>query len=150
LVSRANGYLPCSALLRSDGTDPLKCASESGWNRCLHAHLDGFKGAETNVGKEFSGSRGSQVETGLPLFRILLPHKPGVKVLEEFVSSILDGALNRVTEESWPPASKDSSDALSSTNLSPSLEVALVQVRIDLASAFDKIERGNSCMCCAL
>lgn len=105
----------------------------------MHADLDGFKGAETKIGEEFGRGRCSQIEAGLPFFSILFPHQVRVEVLEILITSIFDGTLDRVAEEGGAPTSEDSSNALSSPNRPPSLEVALVELGIDLASAFDEI-----------
>lgn len=143
-------YLPCNAFLCSNGIYTLECTRERRWNSCLHADLDRFEGAETKIGKELGGGRGRQKETGLPFFGVLLSHKSGVEVFEELVTSVLDGTLHGVAEKGWTPASKDSSDSLSPANRSPSFEVALVEVGIDLTSAFDEIERSHRGMCCTL
>lgn len=71
-------------------------------------------------------------------------------MLEELVSTILKGTLNRITDESWAPASEDSSDAFSPTNLSPGLEITLIELRIDLTSTLDEVKRSYSCVCWAL
>ena len=105
----------------------------------MHANLDGFKGAETNIREEFGRGRGSQIEAGLPFFSILFPHQVGVEVFEEFITPIFDSTLNRVAKEGWAPTSEDSSNTFSSADRPPSFEVALVEFRIDLASAFDEI-----------
>lgn len=67
-------------------------------------------------------------------------------MFEVLVETILAGSLNRVTNKGGTPASKDSTDAFSTSNQTPRLEVALVQVRIDLSTTFDQIERGDSSM----
>lgn len=128
----------------------MEGTSEGRWNRCLHADLDSFKWAETKIGEKLSGSRGGQEETGLVFFGVFFSHKLGIEMLEELISSIFDTTLDGVTSESRTPASKDSSDTLSPPNLSPGLEIALVEIGVDLTSALDKIEGSNGCMCCAL
>lgn len=143
-------YLPCCAFLCSDGVDPLEGAGEGRWNRCLHADLDRLEGAETNIGEKLGGSRGSQVETGLVFFGVLFSHKLGIEVLEVFISSVFETTLNGVTGECGTPASKYSSHTLSPADLSPGFKITLVEIRIDLTSTLDEIERSNSCMCCAL
>lgn len=109
----------------------------------MHPDLDCLKGTETNVGQELGRGGGSQVETGLPSFGVFLSHKARIEVLEKLIASILHRTLNGVAEESWAPASENSSDALSPAYLSPGLEIALVEIRVDLAPAFDEIERSD-------
>jgi hypothetical protein len=121
-------YSPCSAFLCNNSTDSLKCAGERRWDRGLHADLDGFKGAKTNIGEEFGRGRGGQIETGLPLLGILLSHKLRVEVLEEFVAAVFRRPLDRVTKEGRTPTSEDSSNAFSPADSPPSFEVALVKL----------------------
>jgi len=53
----------------------------------------------------------------------------------------LRGMTYRVAEESWTPSSVNTTEAFSTANLTPSLEIPSVHFRVDLTTAFDEIER---------
>lgn len=122
----------------------MECAVECGWNRSLHPHLDGFERAETDIGNEFSRCGGGQVEDGLVLGSILFASQLAVEMLEVFVESVLSSTLHGVADESWADTGEDTAEALSLCNRRPRLEVALVELCIDLATAFDQIEGSHS------
>lgn len=52
----------------------------------------------------------------------------------------------RVSKKCWTPAGKDTSQALGAAYLAPGLEVSFIQLRVNLASAFDQIEGCDCCM----
>jgi hypothetical protein len=130
-----------SAFLCDDRGDTIECAFCEWRNGGLHADLDGFKWAESNIGNEFSGGRGGQVDTGLVFVGILSTNEIGVPLLEELVASVFEGTLSAISEESWRPSSVDSAESFGTSNLPPCLEITSVHLRIDLATTFDKIER---------
>lgn len=109
----------------------------------MHSDLDSFEWAETDVGDQLSRSRGTQEESSLVLGSILLADHGGIQVLEVFVEAIFAGALHRVTNEGWTPTSEDTSKPFTSVDLAPRLQVALIQIRVDLSSAFDEIEGSH-------
>jgi len=116
----------------------------------LHANLDSFERAKTNIGDQFSRSRGGQEEGGLILGSVLLTSQCGIQVLEVFVEAVFAGTLHGVTHEGRAPTSEDTSKAFTSVNLAPCLDVALVELRVDLSSALDEIERSHSRVSCTL
>ena len=130
-------HSPGNALLRFDGIDTLKGTCKFRWDGCLHADFDGFKRTETNIGDEFGGCRTREVDCSLVLLRIFLARQFRVQVLEVFVETILGGSLHRVAEEGWGPTSEDPPNAFSAANQTPCLEIALVQVGVDLTTTFD-------------
>ena len=154
-VSRNSAFLhedvlPCRAFFTGDGRDARHGSSEGWRDSGLHADLDSFEWTKANIGDEFGRGRGSKVEQGLVLSSILFTNDAGVGMLEVLVEAVLACTLNRIPDEGWTPTSEDTADAFSTTNLAPGLEVALVQVGIDLSSAFDKIKGCDCCMSCAL
>jgi hypothetical protein len=54
--------------------------------------------------------------------------------------------LSRIAKECRAPSSKDTTDALGAVDLAPGLEVAGVELGINLASSFHKIKRSYSSM----
>lgn len=60
-------------------------------------------------------------------------------MFEIFVETILASTLYRVANESWAPTGEDPSQTLRAVDLAPGFEVALVELRVDLTTAFDKI-----------
>lgn len=54
----------------------------------------------------------------------------------------LSGLTHTVAKESGTPAGEDTAETLGSANLVEGLHVALVELRVDLAAAFDEIKRG--------
>jgi len=62
----------------------------------------------------------------------------------------LECSTHGVSKESRAPSREDTTHPLSTTNLPPGLEVALIHLRIDLTTAFDQIQRRHGRMCNAL
>ena len=142
--------LPGCTLPSSDVADTLHSSAESWWHSGLHANLDSFERAETNIRDQLSRGRGRQEQSCLVLGSILLSSQGSVQMLEIFVEAILAGTLYRVADECWAPTSKDSSESLASIDLAPGLYIAFVQVRVDLSSALDEIEGSYGCVSGAL
>ena len=76
----------------------------------LETNLDSFHWTKCNISKEFSGSRGSQIENNLVLVCTFFSHGVGIKVLEDFIETELASSLHRVTNESWSPTSSKGFD----------------------------------------
>ena len=55
----------------------------------------------------------------------------------------MDDSTYAVTKESWSPTSEHAAETLGSTDRVEGLHVALVELRINLATAFDEIQRGH-------
>jgi len=64
-------------------------------------------------------------------------------MFEVFIESIFAGALDRVTNERGAPTGEDAADTFGAANLPPRFEVALVEIGVDLSTAFDKVQRGD-------
>ena len=129
-----------SAFLCNNRGNTIESALCKWRNGSLHADLDGFEWAEGNIGDEFGGGRGGQVQRSLVLVGILSTNEIGVELLEELVASVFEGTLSRVAEESWGPSSVDSSKSFGSSDLAPGLEVTCVHLGIDLTTTFYQIE----------
>jgi hypothetical protein len=75
--------------------------------------------------------------------RVVLAREVGVRLLEEFIPAVLERALSRVPEEGRTPAGEDATETLRPIDDAPSLEVALVQLGVDLATGLYEIQGGN-------
>lgn len=137
-------------LFAGNGADAVERARIRIGNRALHSHLDCFKGAESNVGKEFSRGRGSQVETSLVLVCGVWSGNVAVRLFEVFIPTILESSLDTVSKERWAPTRHNSAKSFSAVNLAPCLEVARVELGIDLSTGLDEIEGRDGSMSEAL
>jgi len=104
------------------------------WKACLHAHLDGFHGAQGYVGKELGRGAGCKVDD-------LLGQAGGrqlvaVDMFEYLVEAVFARALHRVAEESRGPAEEDAAEPFFGVDHLPGLCVGLVESGVDLAAAF--------------
>ncbi len=150
MVCRSNISLPCSAFLSCDGRETRHCASEGRWDSGLHADLDCFERTETNVGNEFGGGGGGEVEKSLVSGGILFADRFAIDMLEVLVEAILASTLDGVADECGTPTCEDASKPFSTADLAPCFKVALVQERIDLSPTFDKIEGCDGSVSCTL
>lgn len=131
------------AFLRHDLAPAFSQVVRVWWERRLHAHLDRFEGAEEDVGDEFGGSAGAEVDDGLGgVGEEFL----AVVVLEDFVGTVLSGALEGVADEGRGPAEADTTHAVGTHDPAPCLEVAGVHLGVDLSSAFHEVERRDGCV----
>lgn len=129
------------AFLGRDLAEAIKGALVLRRNGTLHADLDGLEGAERNIGQEFCRGGRAQVQCCLVLVRVFGTSEVRILFLEKLIPAILERTLGRVTKEGRTPTGKDAANTFVSKNVTPSLEVALVQLRVDLASRLDKIQR---------
>ena len=106
----------------------------------MHADFDSFERAETDVSEELSRSRTSEIDPSLVLDSGLRSSQIRVELLEEFVASVFEGALDAVTEEGGRATGVDTTDAVRFDDLAPAVQVTRVELCIDLTTAFDKIE----------
>ena len=125
----------------------MEGTGERRWHSGLHADLDCFERAKTDVRNELGRGRSSQVKSGFVLLSSLFTCELAVEVLEVFVEAVFARALYRVTEKGWTEACEDTAETFSPCNDSPGLEIALVELRVDLTTAFDEIE-GSDCGVC--
>lgn len=84
---------PSNALFACDFGDAVKGTVGKWRHRGLHANLDGLEGAEGNIGNEFGGGTGCEVQPGLVAISVLLPKQVRIELLEELVSSVFERAL---------------------------------------------------------
>lgn len=106
----------------------------------LHAHFDGLKGTQKDVGKELGRGGSSQIHDRLVgVGEELLP----VPVFEDLVQAVLSGTLERVSDKSGRPAEEDAAHAFFGRDGAPCLHVGLVDGGIDLATTFDQVEGGD-------
>jgi hypothetical protein len=138
---------PAHTFFARNSPDSLEGASERRRHRGLHTDLDRFEGAKTNIGNELGGGRSGQVKSRLVLLGSFFAGQLTVEVLEVFVEAVFARSLHRVPKEGRAEASEDTAEPFSPCNDSPGLEIALVELGIDLATAFDKIE-GSDCSVC--
>lgn len=101
--------------------------------RRLHPHLDRFKRAEGQVGKEFSAGGGAKIDD---CFVGVGEHLVAVEVLEDFVEAVFAGALEGVADVGGRPAEEDAAETLFGVDGSPGLEVGRVDFGVDLTAAF--------------
>ena len=71
-------------------------------------------------------------------------------MFEELIPSIFQGSLDGVTHERRAPPSENATNALGVTDLLPGFHIAFVQIRINLTSTFNQVQRCNGCMCRSL
>ena len=90
----------------------------------MHANLDGFERAKSNISDEFGRGTGTQIHQSLVLLEVLFTDQVRIELLEELITTVLEATLNTVSPECWAPASEDASEPLSATNLAPCLDVA--------------------------
>jgi hypothetical protein len=119
-------------------------APERALQAALHADLDGLEGAQGNVREELGRRGRGEVESRPVLDGGLGADRVGVGLLEVLVPAVLEGALGRVPEQRRAPAREDAAEALAAVYLAPGLEVARVQLGVDLAAGLDEVERGDA------
>ena len=127
----------CKSFLCSDGVDSVQSTGSEWRDGCLHANLDGFEWAESEISNEFSRSGGSQVDGCLVLGSVFRTDNVTIELLEILISSIFESSLGRVSKEGWGPSCVDTTETFGTSNLPPGLEVTGVQLGIDLTTAFD-------------
>lgn len=107
----------------------------------LDFHFDRLHRAEGDVGDEFGGSRGGEVERRSPHVGGLFADNARVHDFEILVESELAGALGRVAEERGGPAFAQTADTVLFQGYLESVDYILVLVRIYLEPALDQIQR---------
>lgn len=132
------------AFFASNCVDSVECACIRVGNCALHSHLDGFKRAKGHIGQKFGRGRGGQIDGSLVVVCSFWSSHVAVSLLEVFIPTILESSLGTVSEECRAPTSHDATETFGAIDFPPSLKVASVELRIDLASGLDKIERRHS------
>ena len=118
--------LPSIALCGYNLGQAIECAGSKWWDGGLHADLDSLERAESNVGEELGRRRGTQVKPCLVLVRILLTSEVGIRLLEVFITTVLECTLGRVSPEGRAAASVDAPNAFGAADLAPCLKVTFV------------------------
>lgn len=151
-MSHSIGYL----LLEEDGTETRvestntlvledlsetaqKTASELG----LRDKTDtgSFKGAEGNIGKEFSGSGRGEVDGSAVLGGVLKTELIDPLLLEEFITTELEGTLEEVTGGGRTETGKESASTLVGNDLAETTDhTTVVCSRVKLDSGLDAVK----------
>jgi hypothetical protein len=98
----------------------------------------GLKRAEGNISKELGGGSGSEVDSRAVLRGSLIAKLGDALLLEEFVSTKLEGSLKEVSSEGWANTSPNSAKSFLSNNLSEATnETAVVLDWVKLYSCLD-------------
>jgi hypothetical protein len=134
-------HSPSNTFSLDDLVDAVHRARSERRHSRLHSNFDGFKRTETNVSEELSRSGTSEIDPSLVLDRSLGSSQIGVELFEELVASVFERALNAVAEESGRATGVDATDAVCFDDLTPAVQVASVELCIDLTTTFDEIER---------
>lgn len=123
-----------NALLLRHLPPPLPQRVRKGRDRRLHAHLDGLERTEREIGQELGARARGEVDEG---FVGVGEEVVAVGVLEDFVEAVFAGALEGVADEGGGPAEEDAPDAFGAVDAAPGADVGGVDLRVDLAAAFD-------------
>ena len=104
----------------------------------MHAHFYCFKGAEEDVGEEFGGGGGAEVDD---CFIGIREESLAVEVFEDFVETVFAGALEGVADEGGGPAEEDAAETFFGVDGTPRGDVGLIDTGVDLAATFYLVER---------
>lgn len=112
----------------------------------MHTDFDSLKRAESHIRKEFCTGAGAEVdECAVRVGEKLL----AIPVLEYFVESVFTGTLEGVADKGGRPTKKDAANTFLCENRAPGGEVRFIDAGVDLAAAFDEVERCDGCVCWA-
>ena len=129
---------PRIPLLRYHLAPALAQTAREGRQCGLHAHFDGFEGAQRHVGEELGRGAGGEVDDGF----VGVGEQPlAVIVFEGFVEAVFAAALEAVADEGGAGAEEDAFEAVGAGDGAPGGEVGAVDFGVDLAPAFDLGER---------
>ena len=104
----------------------------------MHAHFYRFEGAEGDVGEEFGGGGGAEIDD---CFISIGKKSVAVEVFEDLVETVFPGALEGVADEGGGPAEEDAAETFFGEDGTPSGYVGFVDIGVDLAAAFDLNEK---------
>lgn len=130
-----------------NGVDAVQGASIRVGYGALHAYLDSFKRTKSNVGEELGRRRSGQVKPSFVLVRSFWASNVAVRLLEIFIPAVLEGSLCTIPKKCRAPAGHDAANPLGAVNLTPGLEVAGVEFRVDLTTGFYEIKGRYSRVC---
>lgn len=106
-----SGVESCDTLLASDlGETADKASGESGLGN--ETNTGGLKRAQTDISDELSGSRGGEVDSGTVVGGRLETKEVDGLLLEELVSTELQGTLQEVTSEGRTETGQESTSTL--------------------------------------
>lgn len=131
------------ALLGHDLAPSLAQAMRIRWQCRLHTDLDRLPGTKRQIRQKLGRGTGAQVDQSAVRVGEQLVAVP---VLENLVEAILARTLEGVTDESWAPSKENASETISREDLAPCAQIGLVDVRVDLTTAFDQIKRRDGGM----
>merc|ERR1719422_2284021 len=118
------------------------CGEGSNW-RSLNSDLARLHWRQSNVSKELSRSRGSQVEGCSVQEGVLLSDHVRVDLLEDLVESKLAETLGRVANGSGSPAKEESSSPTLGHGDLEAVTKRLVLLLVYLEPALDQVEGGD-------
>ena len=125
------------SFLAGDLAEPRDKAGREGWFGDK-TNTGRFEGAEGNVGKELGGGGGGEVDGGSVVRGGLIAKEVDGLLLEEFVTSKLEGALEEITGKGRANTSQESTCALVGNDFSEASDQASVVCdRVELDSGFD-------------
>jgi len=102
----------------------------------------GLEGAESNVGEELGACRRGEVDGGTVVDGVLVTDERDGLLLEEFVTTELEGALEEVTSKGWAGTGQKSTGALLGNDLTEATdETAVVRDGV-------KLDPGLDTVCC--
>ena len=132
-VERANALLLHNATHRREQT-----VSESGLRD--QTNTSGLQGAERNVCEEFGSTGGREVDRGTIVLRLLVANSVDRLLLEEFVTSELESALEEVAGGGGTEACQQRTGALILDDLAEATEHAtVIGNRVELYASFDTV-----------
>jgi hypothetical protein len=106
-----------------------------------HSDTGGLERAQSDVSEELTGRGRSEVDGGAVLLGSLVADKVDGLLLEELVSSELEGALEEVTSEGWAETGHESASTLILDDLSDTADqTAVVGGRVKLDTGLDAVK----------
>lgn len=122
--------------------DPGETRDETGSEGGLGNETDtgGLERAEGNVGKELSAGGGGEVDGGAVVGSVLVAEEANGLLLEELVTTELQGTLEEVTGEGRAGTGQESASALILDNLLEAAdEAAVVGLGVELDASLDAV-----------
>ena len=100
-----------------------------------------LKRAQGDISEEFGGSGGSEVDSGSVVGSSLVTELVDRLLLEELVTTELEGTLEEVTGEGWADTGQESASALILDDLAePTDETAVVGDWVELDTGLDAVQ----------
>jgi len=86
------GWVPSDAFGGGDLVPAFEGSFSEGGDSGLHANFDSFPWTEEDVGDDFSGGGGGEIDEGTVFIGSFLSDDIGVFLLEQFVETVFTGA----------------------------------------------------------